>query len=117
MENKVEEILKSLEGDLKILKKPLQEVISEIIKQGYSNYPILIAHPEDMAFADKVIDKNLFNSSFHFSASTLEAMVKKGIVLEDRKEAMEAKMKEAKDAACILLLHPDIMRFVFSPLK
>lgn len=117
LESKEEEILKFLEVDIKQLKDKFREVMAEIIAQGYSDYPILIAHPEDMAFADKIFDKEPFNLHFHFSASTLEAMIEKGIILEEKKEAMIAKMKVAKDAACILLLHPDIMRFIFAPLS
>ncbi len=117
MENKEEEILKFLELDVKQLKTQIKEVMAEIIAQGYSDYPIMIAHPEEMVFADKVFDKELFNLNYHFSASTLEAMMEKGIILKERKEAMIAKMKVSKESACILLLHPEIMRFIFAPLS
>lgn len=116
MENQEQEILSTLEGDIKTLKEPLKETITEIVSQGYSNYPILIAHIEDMNFADKIIDKSLFNTAFHFSASTLEAMLSKGIILEDRREAFEEKIKASEGSACILLLHPEVMKFVFFPL-
>ncbi len=117
MEVKEQEILSTLEGDVKLVKDAIKETLTEIIKQGFSNYPIFIAHQQAIAIADKVIDKEVFNTSFHFSASTLEVMVAKGIIVEEKKEAMEAKLNEAKDAVCILLLHPDVMKFVFYPLS
>ena len=117
MDTKEQEILAGLEGDIKLVKEPLKETITEIIKQGFSNFPIVIAHQVEIDIADKVIDKSLFNTAFHFSASTLEVMVAKGIIMEDKKSAMQAKMKEGKDAACILLLHPEVMKFVFYPLS
>lgn len=117
METKEQEILSTLEADVKVLKDPLKETITEIIKQGFSNYPILIAHMEEIQLADKVIDKQMFNTSFHFSATILEVMVKKGIIKKEAEDAMKQKISESKDSACILLLHPDVMRFVFYPLS
>ena len=116
METKEEEILKLLEGDIKTLKDALKETITEIVKQGYSNFPILIAHTQEITIADKIIDKEMFNTSFYFSASTLEALVEKGVILPEKQTAFEQQMTAAGNAACILLLHPDSMKFVFSPL-
>lgn len=117
MEAKEQQILSTLEGDVKVLKDALKDTITEIIKQGFSNYPILIAHIEDLKIADKVIDKEMFNTTFHFSATILEVMVKKGIIKKEAEDAMKQKITESKDAACILLLHPEVMKFVFYPLS
>lgn len=117
MDEKEQAILGALEADIKVLKDPLKETITEIIKQGFSDFPILLAHMDEIQIADKVIDKEMFNTTFNFSATILEVLVKKGIVKEEAEESMKNKIREAKDSACILLVHPDVMRFVFYPLS
>ena len=111
------EILVNLEGDLKALNKELNETVKAIVDGGYSKFPILLAHAEDIAIAQKVIDKNIHNSTFNFSASTLEEMVTRKIIVEDKKKDFEAKMKANSESFCILLVHPESMRFIFMPKK
>ena len=116
MEANEQAVLQALETDIKTLKEALKETANEIVKEGYSRYPIIIAHAQELAFADKIIDRELFQSNFHFSASTLEAMVEKGIILKERKAAMEQQMNTSESTVCFLLLHPEHMRFIFYPL-
>ncbi|PCJ65589.1 MAG: hypothetical protein COA58_09275 [Bacteroidetes bacterium] len=117
MQNAIEEsekeILLSLESDIKALSKELKETVTAIIDGGYSKFPILLAHSEDITIAQKVIDKNTHNSVFNFSASTLEEMVTRKIILNDKKMEFKAKMKSNSDSFCILLVHSESMRFVF----
>lgn len=117
MDSQEKEVLQLLEGDVKSMGEMLRETITDIIAEGYSDYPILIAHEEDISIATKVIEKNLYKTSFNFSASTLEELIEKKVIKEDKRAAFEAQIKVAKDKVCILLLHSDVMKFVFSPLK
>ena len=117
MEIKNEDILSMLQTDVKMMKEQIAEVCNEIIEQGYSEFPIVIAHEEEIAIADKIIDRDLFSTNFHFSASTMESMVEKGILLKERQDQLKEKIKASKDQVCILLLHPKVMRFVFAPVK
>jgi len=121
MQNSIQEnekeILINLEGDLKALNSELNETVKAIVDGGYSKFPVILAHEEDIAIAQKVIDKNVHNSTFNFSASTLEEMVARKIILEDKRKDFETKMKSNADSFCILLVHPDSMRFIFMPKK
>ena len=96
---KEQEVLKVLELDVKSFKKELKEVVDTIVNEG------------------KVLDKDTFNSSFSFSASTLEELVSKGIVMKDKEEAFKEQIKTNKDKSCVLLIHPEVMKFIFTSLK
>lgn len=116
MDQKEQEILKLLEVDVKAFREALKETTSDIVAQGFSKFPILIAHEAEITIADKIIDKDVFSSQFNFSATTLEALVDHGVIPQDKRSSFEHQMKQSKDAVCILLIHPEVMKFVFSPL-
>lgn len=113
IENTEKEILYNLEADVKSLKKELAETVKAIVDGGYSKYPIMLAHTEDIAIAQKVIDKDMHNTHFNFSASTLEEMVTRKVILDTKKAEFEKQMRSKMDSFCILLVHPDSMKFVF----
>ena len=108
------EILYNLEADIKTLKKELNETVKAVVDGGYSKFPVLLAHSEDIAIAQKVIDKSMHQTHFSFSASTLEEMVTRKIILKDKQGDFEKKMMENNDSFCVLLVHPDSMKFIFS---
>ena len=116
-EEKEKDLLAQLEGDVKILSAELAETVKAIVDGGYSKFPILIAHIEDISIAQKVIDKNESQSYYSFSASTLEEMVTRKIILEERKADFEKQFNAHSEDYCILLLHPDTMKFVFAKRK
>lgn len=111
---KEEQILSDLEADIKTLKKELNETVRAIVDGGYSKYPILLAHAENIAIAQKVIDRKDYQSHFSFSASTLEEMVSRKIIMEERKSDFERRYKSNADKFCILLVHPESMKFIFA---
>lgn len=111
---KEEQILSDLEADIKTLKKELNETVKAIVDGGYSKFPILLAHSENIAIAQKVIDKNEYQTHFSFSASTMEEMVARKIILDDKKSDFERRYKSNADKFCILLVHPESMKFIFA---
>ena len=115
--DKEQEILKLLELDFAALKTELKDTADAIKKDGYSKYPVLLAHVQDLDIAEKIIDSNLHNSGFSYSASTLEELIEKGVILKERQIAFEEQFKANSDKYCILLIHPELMRFIFTPLK
>ena len=71
MNNKIkpneQELLQTLDGDIKMLKKELNETVKAIVDGGYSKFPILLAHEEDIAIAQKVIDNKTTNADHMIS--------------------------------------------------
>jgi hypothetical protein len=116
-EEQEKELLAQLEGDVKILSAELAETVKAIVDGGYSKFPILIAHIEDIAIAQKVVDKNESQSYYSFSASTMEELITRKIILEDRKDDFEKEFLAHSEDYCILLLHPETMKFIFAKKK
>ncbi|MBR9859366.1 hypothetical protein GYB22_01165 [bacterium] len=116
MNEKQQEILKLLEADLKTVGEALEETVGDIVKHGFSQYPVLLAHVDELSIADKVIDRNEYQTNFNFSASTLEVLISKGIILQDKKQALIDQFVSKNDQACIFMVHPDMMNIIFSPL-
>lgn len=114
---KEQALLASLDEDIKVLSKELNETVKAIVDGKYSKFPILLAHQEDIAIAQKVIDKKEYQTSFHFSASTLEELVARKIIMEDKKEAFQHQFTAHSGSFCILLVHLDSMRFIFRAKK
>jgi hypothetical protein len=108
-----QELLQSLDGDIKLLKRELNETVKAIVDGGYSNFPILLAHEEEIAIAQKVIDKKEYKTSFSFSASTMEELVARKIILDEKKSAFEKQFTTQSDSFCILLVHKESMKFIF----
>ena len=107
------EILYNLEADVKSLKKELNETVKAIVDGGYSKFPILLAHTDDIAIAQKVIDKQEYQTHFSFSASTMEEMVTREVILPDKKTEFEQQFQINSNKFCILLVHPESMKFIF----
>jgi hypothetical protein len=116
-EEQEKELLAQLEGDVKILSAELAETVKAIVDGGYSKFPILIAHIEDIAIAQKVVDKDESQSYYSFSASTMEELITRKIILTDRKDDFEKQYKARSEDYCILLLHPETMKFIFAKKK
>ncbi len=114
---KEKEILTLLDQDIKVIKKELKEIVDAIIKGGYSKFPVLISHLEDISIAQKVIDKETHQTHFNYSASILEELVHKGVIVKEKQTSFEQRLTSNKKEYCLLLLHPDVMKFVFLPLK
>jgi len=110
---KEQELLHSLDSDISGLKKELNETIKAIIEGGYSKYPILLAHEQNLPIAQKVIDKTDYHTHFNFSASTMEELIARKIISDDKKEAFKEQFIAHTDSFCILLVHPASLRFIF----
>jgi hypothetical protein len=111
---KEKEILYNLESDIKVLKKELNETVKAIVDGGYSKFPVIIAHADEIAIAQKVIDRSDHQTHFHFSASTLEEMVTREIVVKEREADFKQQFQGNSDKFCVLLVHPESMKFIFS---
>ena len=112
---KEKEVLVMLDQDVKVLKAELKETIDDIIKEGFSHYPILITHLQEIEIAERIIDKDLYQTHFHFSATTLEQMVERGVITKDKEAAFKKQYDANKGSYCVLMLHPEVMKFVFTP--
>lgn len=109
--------LESLKVDLDFYSEAIKEVSSDVIAEGYSDYPIFIAHQHEVSIGEIILDRNELNTSWTINASTLEEFVEKGIVKEDRKDYFIAKFKPVDKFMCLFVVVPEGANFVFYPYK
>jgi len=116
-----EELLKayldSLRLDLNLFKDSIREVSEEVIKEGYSQYPIFIAHQAEVKLGEVILDKEEIGSNFTFQGSTLEELVEKKIVLPKNLPKFKAAYKDPDKFCCIFLITEHGAQFVFVPFE
>lgn len=114
-----EELLKSylntLTLDLNLYKDSIREVSEDIIREGYSRYPVFIAHQEEVKLGEVILDKDELGTGFTIQASTLEELVERKVVLPANVEKFKQAYKDPALQCCILLITAYGAQFVFVP--
>jgi len=111
-----EEKLLSLREDVKVLGDYLKEISMGVMKEGISRFPIFIAHKEPAISLGKlIIDAEKSKTHWSYNASLLEDFFNNEILDESQEELIETNFKDPKFFACIFLLTPEDMDFVFCP--
>jgi len=114
-----EEMLKSylntLRLDLNFFKDSIKEVSQDIIQEGYSEFPIFIAHQAEVKLGEIILDKEELGTNFTVQASTLEELVEKQIILPKNVDKFKSAYKDPKEQCCIFLVTEHGAQFVFVP--
>ncbi|MBL1409659.1 hypothetical protein [Sphingobacterium faecale] len=109
--------LTSLKVDLDFYSESIKEISGEMIAEGYTLYPIFIAHQHEVSLGEVILDKAELNTNWSINASSLEEFVEKGVIESDRKAYFEKHFKKADDFMCLFVVVPEGANFVFYPFK
>lgn len=116
-----EEMLKSylntLRLDLNFFKDSIKEVSQDIISEGFSKYPIFIAHQAEVNLGEVILDRVELGTNFTIQATTLEDLVEKKIVLPKNVEKFKSAYKDPEKQCCIFLVTEHGAQFVFVPFE
>ncbi|OYU94448.1 MAG: hypothetical protein CFE21_15685 [Bacteroidetes bacterium B1(2017)] len=116
-----EEILKKLleilAEDLAFYSPMIKEVSVDLIKEGFTQYPIFVAHQHEVKLGEPILMREDYAREFSIHASTLEELIEKKLVLPEREGDFKLNFKNPKEFMCILLLTPGDARFVYVPFK
>lgn len=116
-----EEILKKLldilADDLAFYSPMIKEVSVDLIKEGFTQYPVFVAHQHEVKLGEPILMREDYAREFSIHASTLEELVEKKLVLQEREADFKLNYKNSKEFMCILLLTPGDARFVYVPYK
>lgn len=112
---KSESPLVSLKRDLDFYKESIKEVSVEMMAEGYTLYPIFVAHQLQVELGEVILDREELQTAWTIHASSLEEFVDKGLVQEERKEYFIQKFKSANDYMCLFVIVPEGANFVFYP--
>lgn len=107
--------LKSLKVDLDFYKESIKEVGTEMMAEGYTLYPIFIAHQHEVSIGELLLDKNELNTQWTINVSSLEEFVERGLIKEDKQEHFVKNFKSANEFMCLFVIVPEGANFVFYP--
>ncbi|MGO1521806.1 MAG: hypothetical protein ACTHZ1_06400 [Sphingobacterium sp.] len=107
--------LVSLKSDLDFYKESIQEVSAELMAEGYTMYPIFVAHQHQVDVGEMILNREELNTRWSVQVSSLEEFLEKGIIKEDKKERFIKQFKPAKDFMCVFVVVPEGANFVFYP--
>lgn len=107
--------LQQLRAELILFKESIRETSDDIIREGFSQYPIFIAHTSEIDLGEVILDKNDMNTYWSISASTLESFVEKNVIPEDKAILFKENYKDAKEYICFFVVHGAEARFAYVP--
>jgi hypothetical protein len=113
----IRKLLEILKDDLKFYSPMIKEVAADMIKEGFTEYPIFVAHQHEVKLGEPILLREDYAREFTIHASTLEELKEKQLVLPEREQDFKNNYKNAKEFMCILLLTPGDARFVYVPYK
>lgn len=109
--------LKSLKLDLDFYSESIKEVSTEMIAEGYTLYPIFVAHQHEVSLGELILDRKELNTGWSIQASSLEEFVDRGVIKEERRASFEKSYKSAENHMCLFVVVPEGANFVFYPYK
>lgn len=107
--------LKSLKIDLDFYRDSIKEVAIEMIAEGYTLYPIFIAHQHEVSIGELLLNKDELNTQWTINVSSLEEFVDRGLIKEDRKDYFTKNFKNTNEYMCLFVIVPEGANFVFYP--
>ncbi len=116
-EEEFNKIIESLKSDLAIYDEMIKEVSQEMIAEEFTKFPVFIATSNVVNIGELIIDKNDQAGTFNIFATTMEEMIEKNLILENRKDAFFKAYKDPKKFMCIMLLTESTGSFIFSRYK
>lgn len=109
--------LEHLRGELILMKESIKETAQDIIAEGFSKYPIFIAHQDEVKVGEVILDKADMATVWSISASTMEEFNEKALIPEEKKRFFIEQYKNPKDFICLFVVYGASARFVFVPYK
>lgn len=109
--------LSSLRLDLNLFKDSIKEVSEDIIKEGFSQYPIFIAHQAEVKLGEMILDREELGTAFTIQASTMEEFVNRNIIKPNNVDRFKEAFKDPSKFCCIFLITEYGGQFVFVPFE
>lgn len=109
--------LQSLKLDLDFYSDSINEISAEMIAEGYTLYPIFVAHQHEVSLGELILDKAELSTQWSINASSLEEFIDRGVIKEERKANFEKSFKKANEYMCLFVVVPEGANFVFYPYK
>lgn len=117
MENStaLQKLLELLREDLKFYSPMIKEVALDMVKEGFTKYPVFVAHQHQVKLGEPILLREDYARDFSIHASTLEELVEKKLVLQEREQEFISNFKNPKEQMCILLITAAGAHFIYVP--
>jgi hypothetical protein len=102
--NPIEAALNLLRADVKWVREALLEVSGDMIKEGYSRYPVFIAQETEPELGELLFDRSELNLNHYIAVSYLEEFVERGIIAEDKQDLFVSNFKDPAKYFCFLMI-------------
>lgn len=116
-EELIKTYLNSLRLDFNLFKDSIKEVSDDIIKEGYSQYPLFVAHQATVKLGEVILDREELGINFTYQASTIEEFIEKNIIKQNNVEKFKTAFKDPAKFCCIFLVTEYGGQFVFVPFE
>jgi len=109
---KAERFIK-LRMELKDYVKPLGEASDIMLDQEVTKYPIFVVHQQEIEIGVPIMDREKIAGNWSVNASSLEELVTKQIVHNDKLQEFIKNFKDPKDFICIFSLSELGAQFIY----
>jgi hypothetical protein len=109
------EHLLRLQQDFEQISETLEDIASQVISENISRYPVFVATPLEIAVGIRIASPDQSGTVYHYHISFLEELVKKGIIDRSKVADFRKTYSDPFRKACILLIQPSRMEFIFLP--
>lgn len=102
-----------LESELSGYKRVMREAADTIINENVSDYPIFIIHQQEVELGIPIAIKGKVKGNWSVNASTMEEMISKNIIKEEKIDSFKTIYKSPKTHLCCFVLSELGAQFVF----
>lgn len=109
--------LQSLKVDLDFYSDSIKETSAELIVEGYTLFPIFIAHQHEVSVGELLLDRTELGTNWSINVSSIEEFVQHGLIKEEKQTHFERQFKKSEEFMCLFVIVPEGANFVFYPYK
>lgn len=115
MTDPLEKELKLLEVELAEFSGELLEVTRELLRERVTEFPIFIAHEDEVSIGELILDKKIYEVPFNLSVSTLEDFIGMGLIQKDKLVAFKEAFANPVKNMSVFWIHRDHARYIAYP--
>lgn len=113
----LETLLSLLKTDVEYFNESIREAAEDVLTSGATEYPVFIAHQEEIAFGEELLSNNQYPTHWSISLTSLEELEERGMFDKEGKAKFKSTFKDPHEHMCILVATPALAKFVFIPYK
>ncbi|MES2380975.1 MAG: hypothetical protein V4538_08035 [Bacteroidota bacterium] len=117
MDSTFETQLNALKADIDFYTESVKEVAIEMVKENFTQFPIFLASAHEVKIGELILSMRDFARDNDIYASTLEELVERKVIAEDKVAEFKTAYKNYKKFCCVLWLTPQTAQFVYIPYK